>query len=120
AALLAAHQQVDILKADLIRARGTLSSAHATQAAAELKLSYTKIRASIRGSIGQKSVRLGAFVRAGEPLLSIVPLDAVFIEANYRETQLAHVQSGQAVDIEIDALPYELLKGTVESLAPAS
>ncbi|MDU9030746.1 HlyD family secretion protein [Pseudomonas mediterranea] len=120
AALQAARQQVDILKADLEQARATLAHAQAAQAIAELKLSYTRITAPINGTIGEKSVRVGAFVNAGKPLLAIVPLDAVYITANFRETQLARVQTGQAVDIEVDALPGETLTGTVQSLGPAS
>ncbi|TWC13417.1 MULTISPECIES: HlyD family secretion protein [unclassified Pseudomonas] len=120
AALQAARQQVDILKADLDQARATLAHAQAAQAIAELKLSYTRITAPINGTIGEKSVRVGAFVNAGKPLLAIVPLDAVYITANFRETQLARVQTGQAVDIEVDALPGETLTGTVQSLGPAS
>jgi membrane fusion protein (multidrug efflux system) len=65
-------------------------------------------------------VRVGAFVNAGKPLLSIVPLDSVYITANFRETQLARVQAGQAVRIRVDALPGVELKGKVESLGPAS
>jgi len=120
AGLQAARQQVNILKADLEKATAALAQAQAAQAAAELKLSYTRITAPIGGTIGQKSVRIGAFVNAGKPLLAIVPLDAVYITANFRETQLARVQTGQAVDIEVDASPGEALKGTVESLGPAS
>jgi membrane fusion protein (multidrug efflux system) len=120
AGLQAARQQVDILKADLEQARATLAHAQAAQAIAELKLSYTRITAPINGTIGEKSVRVGAFVNAGKPLLAIVPLDAVYITANFRETQLARVQTGQAVDIEVDALPGETLTGTVQSLGPAS
>ncbi|CDF94289.1 MULTISPECIES: HlyD family secretion protein [unclassified Pseudomonas] len=120
AGLQAARQQVDILKADLEQARATLAHAQAAQAIAELKLSYTRITAPITGTIGEKSVRVGAFVNAGKPLLAIVPLDAVYITANFRETQLARVQTGQTVDIEVDALPGETLTGTVQSLGPAS
>src|SRR3546814_15325929 len=70
--------------------------------------------------IGQKSVRVGAFVNAGKPLLAVIPLDALYITANFRETQLARVRAGQSVDIKVDALPGAVLKGTVESLGPAS
>ena len=118
--LQAARQQVDVLKADLEKAGATLAHAQATQAIAELKLSHTRITAPIAGTIGQKSVRIGAFVSTGKPLLAIVPLDAVYITANFRETQLAHVATGQAVDIKVDALPGESLAGTVQSLGPAS
>src|SRR3546814_952831 len=65
-----------------------------------LKLSYTQITAPINGVIGQKSVRVGAFVNAGKPLVAVIPLDAVYITANFRETQLARVRAGQSVDIK--------------------
>lgn len=120
AGLQAARQQVAILKADMEKAKAALAQARSGQAAAELKLSYTRITAPVSGMIGQKSVRIGAFVNAGKPLLAIVPLDAVYITANFRETQLARVQTGQAVDIEVDALPGKVLKGMVESLGAAS
>ncbi len=120
AGLKAAQQQVAILQAELEKAKAALAQAQAAQAAAELKLSYTRITAPVDGTVGQKSVRVGAFVNTGTPLLAIVPLDAVYIQANYRETQLAHIQIGQTVDIKVDALPGATLKGTVESLGPAS
>jgi membrane fusion protein (multidrug efflux system) len=120
AGLQAAREQVGILKADLQKARAAHSQALSGQASAELKLSYTRIRAPVGGTIGQKSVRVGAFVNAGKPLLAIVPLDAVYVAANFRETQLARVRAGHAVDIEVDALPGQVLKGRVESLGPAS
>lgn len=65
-------------------------------------------------------MRIGGFVNAGKPLLAVVPLDAVYITASFRETQLAHVQAGQSVEIKVDALPGETLQGKVESLSPAS
>lgn len=120
AGLEIARQQVSILKADLAKARAALAQAKAAQDAAELKLSYTRIIAPISGTVGKKSVRIGSFIHIGEPLLAIVPLDAVYIRANFRETQLARVKKGQTVDIEVDALPGEGLKGTVDSVGPAS
>jgi membrane fusion protein (multidrug efflux system) len=120
AGLQLARQKVDVLKADLAKARAALAQSEAAQAAAELKLSYTRIAAPIDGTVGQRSVRIGTFVSAGKPLLAIVPLDAVYVMANLRETQLAHIRTGQSVDIEVDALPGSVLKGTVESLGPAS
>jgi membrane fusion protein, multidrug efflux system len=120
AGLQMARQQIDILKAGVESARAALALAQASQAAAELKLSYTRIYAPTDGIIGQKAVRVGAFITAGKPLLVIVPLDDVYIAANFRETQLERVQPGQGVEIKVDALPSIVLKGTVESLGPAS
>ncbi|MBL8451262.1 MAG: HlyD family secretion protein [Zoogloea sp.] len=120
AGLLAARQQMDILRADIEKAYAALAQAKAAQDAAELKLSYTRITAPVDGTVGQKAARVGGYVSAGKPLLAVVPLDAVYITANFRETQLAHVQAGQAVEVKVDALPGEILKGKVESLSPAS
>jgi membrane fusion protein (multidrug efflux system) len=120
AGLQVARQQVAIVKADLEKAWAALAQAKAAQDAADLKLSYTRITAPISGTVGKKSVRTGAFVNIGSPLLAIVPLDAVYITADYRETQLARVRPGQPVDIAVDALPGDTLKGTVQSIGPAS
>lgn len=120
AGLLAARQQVDILRADLEKAKAALAQANAAQEAAELKLSYTRITAPVDGTVGQKAVRVGGFVSAGKPLLAVVPLDAVYISANFRETQLANMHAGQTVEVKVDALPGEILQGKVESLSPAS
>jgi membrane fusion protein (multidrug efflux system) len=120
AGLQISRQQQAVLDADLENAKATLERAQAALAAAELKLSYTRITAPIDGVVGQRSVRVGAFVAAGNPLLALVPLDAVYVEANFRETQLAHVRAGQSVQIGVDALPGSTLKGRVESLGPAS
>ncbi|WP_136513155.1 MULTISPECIES: HlyD family secretion protein [Geomonas] len=116
----AARQQTSILEADLKKAESSLQRAKAVQAAAELNLSYTKIVAPIDGTIARRSVRQGAFVTTGMPLLAVVPLDKVYIEANFRETQLARIRPGQSVTIRVDTLPGVVLSGSVASLSPAS
>ncbi|GFO59685.1 secretion protein [Geomonas silvestris] len=116
----AARQQTSILEADLKKAESSLARARAAQAVAELNLSYTKIIAPIDGTVARRSVREGAFVTTGTPLLALVPLDKVYIEANFRETQLARIRPGQAVSIRVDTLPGVVLQGSVASLAPAS
>jgi membrane fusion protein (multidrug efflux system) len=113
AGLRAAEQQVTILRAELEKAR-------ATRADAELKLSYASVAAPVSGVVDQRKARVGSYAHVGEALLTLVPLDALYVEANFRETQLARVQVGQPVDITIDALPGVRLKGRVESLGPAS
>jgi membrane fusion protein, multidrug efflux system len=120
AVLRAAQQQKEILRIELDNAKALLEQAQAAQAAAELKLSYTRIIAPIDGTIGQKDARVGGYVNAGKPLLAIVPLDTIYITANFRETQLAKVKSGLSVKIAIDAFPGEVLIGKVESMGPAS
>jgi membrane fusion protein (multidrug efflux system) len=120
AALDAAIRQVDILDSQLEAARGSLIQAEASLEEAELKLSYARITAPISGTVGQRSVRTGAYISAGTPLLSLVPLDRLYVRANFRETQLAAVRPGQPVSLQVDALPGITFKGAVESLGPAS
>lgn len=120
AGLAAAKQQIKILRADIEKAKAVLVQAKARVVDAELKLSYTQITAPIDGIVGQKSVRVGAYVNPGSPLLVVVPLDKVFVSANYCETQLANVKVGQEVEIKVDALPGQILRGYVDSLSPAS
>jgi membrane fusion protein (multidrug efflux system) len=120
AGLDAARQQVNILRADWQQAKALLAQAQTAQATAELNLSHTRVTAPLAGIVGQRALRVGAFVPAGKPLLAIVPLESVYIAANFRETQLARIKPGQPVDIAIDAFPGEHLRGQVESLEPAS
>lgn len=116
----AARLQISILEADLKKAESSLDRTKAAQAVAELNLSYTKIIAPIDGTVARRSVREGAFVTIGTPLLAIVPLEKVYIEANFRETQLAHIHPGQTVSIRVDTMPDVVLSGCVASLSPAS
>ncbi len=116
----AARQQLQMLQADVDKARAEALVATARVADAELKLDHTRVVAPADGVVDQRSARVGGYVRVGEPLLTLVPLDALYIEANFRETQLARVQPGQRVRLKVDALPGVTLKGRVESVAPAS
>jgi membrane fusion protein (multidrug efflux system) len=116
----AAKRQLDILNSQLEAARAALDQAHAGLADANLKLSYTRIVAPISGTVGHKPVRTGAYITVGTTLLSIVPLDKLYVRANLREAQLARVRPGQLVRIAIDALPSHTFTGSVESLGPAS
>lgn len=120
AAHSAARLQVDILQADLAKAQATLAQGEAALAGARLNLSHTRIVAPISGTVGRRTARVGAYVTAGSPLLALVPLDALYVTANYRETQLARLRPGQPVSIAVDTLPGVALKGRVASLAPAS
>lgn len=120
AGLNAARRQLDILKGQVEGAEAALKQAQASLADANLRLSYTRIMAPISGTIGQKAARTGAYVTVGTTLLSIVPLDKLYVRANFRETQLARVRPGQPVRITVDALPGQVFSGTVESLGPAS
>jgi membrane fusion protein (multidrug efflux system) len=78
------------------------------------------IRAPVDGVIGNRAVQTGDFVQTGQRLASLVPLDDVYVDANFKETQLAHLRPGQKVAITVDALPDQAIEGTIASLAPAS
>jgi membrane fusion protein (multidrug efflux system) len=118
--LISAQKQVDLLKAEIAQAKAAAARAAAIQQQAELNLGYTEIVSPIDGVVGNRSLRVGQFVQAGTQLMSIVPTDAAYVVANFKETQLTHVQAGQAVDIEVDMFPGQVLHGHVDSIAPAS
>jgi membrane fusion protein, multidrug efflux system len=120
AALLADQQQLDILRAGRDKALGTLARAQAALDQAKLNLSYTEIRAPVDGMVGQRSVRVGAFVGAGTPLLAVVPLLQAYVVANFQENQLTRMRPQQPVRITVDSFPGLVLKGHVDSLAPAT
>jgi membrane fusion protein (multidrug efflux system) len=120
AALAAADANVDVLKAQQQEASRTLDELRTALAKAERDLSFTVIRAPVDGMIGNRAVQTGDYVQTGQRLASLVPLDEVYVDANFKETQLAHLQPGQKVAITVDALPDQPIEGTVASLAPAS
>ena len=119
AALDAARRELDVLRARRSATEATLKADEAQLAQARLNLSYTQIRASIDGMIGERSVQAGNYVSPGTTLMTVVPLDQVYIEANYREVDLVHVRGGQPVTIHVDAYDIDL-KGTVVNVPAAS
>lgn len=120
AALASATKQTDVLKAALGEARADLARAQAARDQAELNLSYTTIAAPVDGEIGARALRVGQYVQAGAQLMSVVPTQAAYVVANYKETQLTDVHPGQKVDIEVDMFPGKVFHGRVDSLSPAS
>jgi membrane fusion protein (multidrug efflux system) len=120
AALAAAKQQVDVLQAARVKATAQLEHYRAAEQQARLNLGYTTITAPIDGSVGARSLRVGQYVQAGTQLMAVVPLDAVYIVANFKETQLTRVRPGQPVEISIDTFPDATIRGHVDSVAPAT
>jgi membrane fusion protein (multidrug efflux system) len=118
--LLAAERKVDVLTTDRAKAVAQLDRARAIEQQAALNLSYTGITAPVDGTVGARSLRVGQFVQAGTQLMAVVPLDAVYVVANFKETQLTHVRNGQPVEISIDSFRGTKLQGHVDSLSPAS
>jgi membrane fusion protein (multidrug efflux system) len=115
-----ALKQVDLLKAELLQAKATLARAEALQSQAQLNLDYTNIIAPIDGTVGNRTLRVGQFVQAGTQLMSVVPARGAYVVANFKETQLTDVRTGQLVDIAIDMFPSQAVHGHVDSIAPAS
>ena len=119
ASLDAAGRQLDVLTAQRSAAEATIRLDQAQLDQATLNLSYTQILAPLDGVVGERSVQVGNYVSPGATLMTVVPLDQVYIEANYREVDLLHVRSGQPVTIHLDAYNINL-RGTVDSVPPAS
>jgi membrane fusion protein (multidrug efflux system) len=119
ASLDAARRELDVLKAQRSAAQAAVKADEAQLEQARLNLTYTRIPAPIDGMVGERSVQVGNYVGPGTTLMTVVPLDQVYIEANYLEVDLLHVRSGQPVTIHVDAYDIDL-KGTVNSVPPAS
>jgi len=120
AGLAAARQRIEVLKTARVKIETQVTRLQAAARQAELNLSYTTIIAPVDGTIGARSIRFGQYVEAGTQLMAVVPLQAVYIVANFKETQLTHVASGQPVEISVDTFPGVTFKGHVDSLSPAS
>jgi membrane fusion protein (multidrug efflux system) len=116
----AAEQQIGVLQAQLAQGKAALAQQQAMEHQAELNLSYTTITAPVDGTVGVRTLRIGQYVQAGTQLMAIVPLQAVYITANYKETELTDMRPGQPVTIAIDTFPGLTVRGHVDSLAPAS
>jgi len=120
AAVEGAKANLDVLKAqrdEASRQRGELETALAK---AERDLSFTRVVAPFDGVVGNKAAQVGNFVQPGTRLMALVPLNASYVDANFKETQLADVKAGQKVDVSIDALGGQTIEGTVASISPAS
>ncbi len=119
ASLAAAQHQLTALKTQRQAAEGTVHSDQAQLAQAELNLSYTRVVSPFGGTVGERSVQVGNYVSAGSTLMTVVPLNRIYITANYPEVALRHVLPGQHVRIHVDAYNIDL-NGIVGSLPPAS
>lgn len=118
--LLAAQRQLDVIATRKQQARAALMQAQADRDIAQLNLSYTEIRAPVDGVIGNRRARVGAYAAAGAQLLVVVPARGLWVDANFKEDQLADMLPGQAVRIRADVLPGREFHGHLGSLAPAT
>jgi membrane fusion protein (multidrug efflux system) len=120
AALRASRHQLDVIDTERRQIEAALAQAKAERDLAGLNLSYTEIRSPIDGVIGNRSARVGAYATVGTQLLSIVPAHGLWVDANFKESQLAQMSVGQSVEITADVLPGHTFHGRIESLAPAT
>jgi membrane fusion protein, multidrug efflux system len=120
AALAAAQQQIAVIDTEKEQAEAALAQATADRDLAKINLDYTELRAPIDGTIGNRSARVGAYATVGAQLLSVVPARDLWVDANFKESQLAHIRPGMTATIEADVLPGQAFEGHVASLAPAT
>ena len=127
AALEVSRDQAAVVRAKRATLAAALGQAEATRARAQAALDLARqdqghalVRAPIDGVVGDRQVEVGDYVQPGTRLLTLVPLDAVYVTANFKETQIGRMAVGEAVRVKVDALPGLKLKGEVESLAPGS
>jgi membrane fusion protein (multidrug efflux system) len=111
--------QVEVVKSQYENALAQVKVAEDAVRQAKLNLGYTEIKAPADGRVGRKTVEAGQRIQPGEPLMSIVP-EQVWVVANFKETQMKHMQPGQPVDVAIDAFPDHDFRGWVDSFSPAS
>ncbi len=117
AAVTARHET---LTASLAEAEASEARAKAALDLARQDRSYTLVKAPIDGVVGDRKTNVGDYVQPGTRLMTVVPLDALYVIANFKETQVARMLPGQSATIEADALPGVKLHGKVESFAPGS
>ncbi|MBB3563313.1 membrane fusion protein (multidrug efflux system) [Rhizobium sp. BK512] len=120
AAVVAAENKVPVLQTQREQLLAQRDRAVAAASQAELNLSYTEIVAAVDGTVGARSIRVGQYVTSGTQLMAVVPLHAVYVIANFKETQLTFVRPGQTVEIKVDSFPDVAIKGHVDSVSPAS
>jgi membrane fusion protein (multidrug efflux system) len=120
AGVTAAQRQIDTLKAQITAANAQIQQAEAQVNQAKVDLDATLMRASIDGRIGDKTVRVGQYVQPGTRLMTVVPVQGIYLIANFKETQLGLMRIGQPATITVDALKGEALHGSVESFAPGT
>jgi membrane fusion protein (multidrug efflux system) len=116
----AAVRQLEVIDTQKRQTQAALGETAASADIARLNLSYTELRAPIAGTVGNRSARTGAFASVGAQLVALVPARGLWVDANFKESQLAKLRPGLAVNIKADVLPGVVFHGHVDSLAPAT
>ena len=120
AGLDAAKQQLTVLDAEIAVAKADVAQAEADLHTAELNLGYTDIRSPIDGYVGNRAAEIGAYVAGGAYLVTIIPAHDLWVDANFKESQLEHMTPGQAATVVADVLPDHVFRGHVLTVAPAT
>ncbi len=120
AAYDAARDNVEVTRAQQAEARAQLAELQTSLAKAERDLDFTSVRAPVDGTFSNRLVNTGDFIVVGQRLGNVVPLDDVFIDANFKETQLKRIRPGQPVTISVDAYGHRKFEGVVDSISPAA
>jgi membrane fusion protein (multidrug efflux system) len=115
-----APEQVAVTKARAESSAAKADQMRAAVAQSELNIQYTTIRAPISGIVSQRNVETGQVVQPGQPLLAVVPLEDVWVTANFKESQLAAMRPGQPVTIKVDAYDGRTYRGHVDSISAAT
>ena len=120
AAYDAARDNVEVTRAQQAEAQAQLAEFKTSLAKAERDLAFTSVRAPVDGTFSNRMVNTGDYIQAGQRLANLVPLNDVFIDANYKETQLKRIRPGQPVTIKVDAYGLRKFAGHVDSISPAA
>jgi membrane fusion protein, multidrug efflux system len=120
AALESAERQIGSTQAQILQARAQLEAAAASAESGRLDDEDTVVKSSIAGRVGDRTVRVGQYVQPGTRLMTIVPIQDLYLEANFKETQIGLMRAGQPATIHVDALSGADLHGTVASFAPGT
>jgi membrane fusion protein (multidrug efflux system) len=118
--IAAANANIAVLTAQRAEAESTIRSLELARDKAERDLGFTVLKAPYDGIVGNLAVQDGDLVSAGQRLAALVPVDQLYIDANFKETQIAHMVPGSKVNIHVDAFDEEPITGTVQSISPAS
>lgn len=120
AGLTAAQRQLGVLDAQELQIQAALAQAEAERDLARLNLSYTEIRAPMDGTVGNRTAQAGSYATSGSQLIALIPAHGLWVDANLKESQLAHVRAGAPATVEVDSMPGKILHGRVVSIAPAT
>jgi membrane fusion protein (multidrug efflux system) len=120
AELEAQRRQMAVLDTQESELRADAKAKQAALDLAKISLGYTRIAAPVAGEVSERGVRAGQYVHAGTQVISVIPLDNVWVIANYKETQLTHVAAGQKAEVRVDTFPGVVIGARVDSIAPAS